>query len=164
MYSNLYKAADLLIESVNNYLGLFKHKKEFTAEDVFNSMVYHYKEVKMIDIFIMMYPQEVFILSFDELYISLHRNHKNFLTLSFMRAFKFSDDTDETIEIRITLDFDSINCYSYYSENIVLNAVDLKSDEDSFDKLIKSFKSEMFYEKIKFLRPDFHELRINYNV
>lgn len=164
MYINLYNAADLLIESVNSYLELISSKTDFTAENAIDAMISHYKEVKMVDFFLALYPQETFILSSDSLYIGLHRNHKNCLTLSFMRSFKFSDATDETIEIEFDLNFDSFNCHSYYSKNIELRSDYLKNDENLFENLIESFKSEMIYEKIKTTKPDTFELKINYNV
>lgn len=164
MYIDLYKTADLLIESVNDYLELFSSKIDFTAENAFDVMVSHYKEVKMTDFFLVLYPQENFILSFDSLYISLCNDYKNCLSLSFMRAFKFRDDTDETIAIRFNLNFDSVDCHSYYSRNIELRADDLKTDENLYEKLIESFKSEALYGKIRDTKPDNFELNINYNV
>jgi len=164
MYTDLYKAADLLIESVNDYLELFSSKIDFTAENALDVMVSHYKEVKMVDFFLVLYPKETFILSSDYLYIGLYRNHNNCLTLSFMRSFKFSDGTDETIEIEFNLNFDSVNFHSYYSKNIELRADDLKNDENLYENLIESFKSEVFYEKIRNTKPDTFELKINYNV
>lgn len=164
MYTNLYKAADFLIESVNDYLELFASKVNFTAENAIDAMISHYKEVKMVDFFLALHPQEIFILSSDSLYIGLHLNNKYCLTLSFMRAFKFRDNTDETIEIRFDLNFDFVSCHSYYSKNIELRADDLKNDENLYEKLIESFKSEIFYEKIRNTKPDNFELNINYNV
>lgn len=51
MYTNLYKAANFLIESVNDYLELFASKLNFTAENALDAMISHYKEVKMVDFF-----------------------------------------------------------------------------------------------------------------
>lgn len=164
MYAKLYKASDFLIESVNDYLELFASKVDFTAENTLNAMVSHYKEVKMVDFFLALYPQEIFILSSDSLYISLHRNHNDCLTLSFMRSSKFSDDTDETIEIKFDLNFDSVSCESYYSKSIELRADDLKNDENLYEKLILNFKNDVFYKKIRNRKPDTFELNINYNV
>ncbi|WP_343662900.1 hypothetical protein [Chryseobacterium mucoviscidosis] len=164
MYSDLYKASDFLIESVENYLDLFASKVDFTAEDALNAMICHYKEVKMVDFYLNLYPKETFLLSSDSLYISLFGDYKSNLHFSFMRSFKFNDDTDETIEIQFEMLFDTIRCDSKYGNYVSLNERDLIYNENEHESLIENFRNDPFYITIRNKKPSTFELRINYNV
>lgn len=164
MYTDLYKTADLLIESVNDYLELFSSKFDFTAENAFNAMVRHYKEVKMVDFYLNLFPKEIFLLSSDNLDVGIFSDYKNNLHFSLMRSFKFIDDTDETIEIRFEMLFDTIKCDLNYRNHISLYERALIDDENEHENLIENFKNDSYYIMIKNEKPSTFELRINYNV
>lgn len=117
----------------------------------------------MVDFYLNLYPKETFLLSFDYLDINLFGDYKSNLHFSFMRSFKFCDDTDETIEIRFKMLFDSIKCDSKYSNYISLNELDLINNENEHENLIENFKNDSFYIMIKNEKPSTFVLRINYN-
>jgi hypothetical protein len=59
----------LLTESVEEYLDLFDSKDNFITKNAFKAMLHNYMEVKMVDFYLNSSPNELFILSYDDLSI-----------------------------------------------------------------------------------------------
>jgi hypothetical protein len=105
---NLNFMNSLLIKSVEEYLNLFGSKDNFTAHNDVEAILYHYKDIRMVDFYLNEFPKESFILSYDTLDIDLYTKGYNYIRLSLQRAFKFFDDSDETIQIRLELHFEDL--------------------------------------------------------
>lgn len=159
---NLSVIDNLHIKSVKEYLDLFGSKNNFTAQVAVDAMLYHYKDIRMVDFYLSVFPKESFILSYDALFISLTTKGYNYVNLRLERDFKFFDGSDETIEIRLELHFEDLKDDTSYDNYISLSRF---SDEEEDDEdALSTITDDAYYKLIANEIPSKYELFINYNV
>ncbi|WP_299764947.1 hypothetical protein [uncultured Dokdonia sp.] len=153
------KMTKLLIASVYEYLDLFGSQNTITTASAIDAMIYHYKDISMVNFYVAQFNQELFVVQFDDLYINIYENE-----LSFKRSFKFSDVTDEVIEIRFKLHIIEENSIGNLIHYACLSKSDLLKDEDSHDRKISEIKANTWYQRNKHLQLIYSDVHIDYNV
>lgn len=149
----------LLKESIEEYLNLFDSKNDFITKNAFKAILYHYQEVKMVDFYLDINPNELLILSYDRLHITISTKSLNYLQIIFTRSFRFNND-DDNIQIIFELHFEKIkddSCYDKYFE------LSISEDDFIYENTIKNFKNDSFYKQVKNHKPSNYSLRINYD-
>lgn len=150
---------NFLIQSVEKYLDLFGSKDNFTAENALNAILYHYQDIRMVDLYSSNCPNDTFILDFDDLYISMRDKAFDFVVMDFTRRFKFyDDDIFDVTKIRFVLYFEDIKGELIYDDSFELNHQD---EESIYYQKIEDIKENKEYKKVKNLRPSKYELWIN---
>lgn len=147
----------LLTESIEEYLDLFDSKDDFITKNAFKAMLHHYLEVKMIDFYLKVNPNELLILSYDYLGISITTKSLNYLQINFRRTFRFDNDHDE-IQIRLELHFENVKNDSMYDEYFKLS---IEDDDDIFEEHINRLKKDSFYKQVKNLKPTNYYLLVH---
>ncbi|WP_396155665.1 hypothetical protein [Flavobacterium macrobrachii] len=150
----------LLTESVEEYLDLFDSKDNFITKNAFKAMLHNYMEVKMVDFYLNSSPNELFILSYDDLSISLKTESLNYLQINFQRSFSF-DNIDDQIQIRLELHFENIIDDTKYFKYFKLS---LNDNDDVFENNIKLIKKDFFYKQAKNLKPTKYYLYEYYDI
>ncbi|MCD0480108.1 hypothetical protein LPB90_16840 [Chryseobacterium sp. LC2016-29] len=149
----------LLIESIEKYLDLFDSKDDFITENAFKAMLHHYLEVKMVDFYLKVNPNDMFILRYDNLGISVTTKSYNYLRIEFQRAFRF-DNEEDAIQIRLELHFENISDNSRYDEYFELST----SDSDNiFEDRINSLMEDLFYKQVTKMKPTHYGLLVHYD-
>jgi hypothetical protein len=150
----------LLTETVEEYLEIFDSKENFTTKSAFKAMLHNYLEVKMVDFYLNSSPDELYILSYDDLSILLKTTSLNYLQINFQRSFSFNNIDDE-VQIRLELHFENIIDDTKYYKYFELS---LNDNDDVFENNVKQIKKDIFYKQAKNLKPTKYYLYEYYDV
>ena len=149
----------LLTESVEQYLDLFDSKDNFITDNAFKAMLHHYLEVKMVDFYLKVNPNDIFILQYDNLGISVTTKSYNYLRIMFQRFLKFNNEDDQ-VQIRLELYFENIKDDSRYDEYFELSTSD---NDEIFEDNINFLERDYFYNRAKKMKPTRYNLLVHYD-
>ncbi len=151
--------AELLQNTLDEYLEAFNAHQRCTPENVINAFYYFYRDINIANLFFENNPENDYLLNNDRLYISLIRDFCNYYFLEINRVFHFSDAV-ETIWFGYQLYFEE----DKITENIFEEAVFDKMRNPNYGNELEKFLESPHYLKLKDKIPTKVELYINYDV
>jgi hypothetical protein len=150
---------ELLEKTVNEYLEAFNAHEKFTPENVINAFYYFYRDINISSLFFENDPENDYIISSDDLYITITSQFYNYYFMSAKRGFHFSG-AEETIWFGYKMYFEEMET----DENIAAAARLDKMKKGDYDNELNEFLKNPHYLKIKDQIPTKIELYVNYDV